>query len=174
MKNTNYFGRFCRLVGRLSLFAGFILCIGVGVLLIINPFTSGTTSDSKTSIEATANSSISSGISHSFATGLIQNYPVISWFVTGAIVLAAIIALLYLAKKYNAAIRKIIANIAKRANAPIHMVELGLTLIIWSALLIMLIFSFPLAASILIFPFIINELLFLFGWISYGMPDYKV
>ncbi|MBO4854817.1 hypothetical protein J6X15_04705 [Candidatus Saccharibacteria bacterium] len=173
MKNTNYFGRFCRLAGRLSLFAGFVLCIGVGVLLIINPFMSEKISTKSTTVGTTAETSVSSGISHSFSTGLIQNQ-VVSWFITGVITLAAIIALAYLAKKYNATIRKIIANISKRTNSPIHMIELGLTLIVWSTLLIMLIFSLPLAASILIFPFIINELLFLFGWISYGMPDYKV
>ena len=54
------------------------------------------------------------------------------------------------------------------------MTELGLTLIIWSIVILMLIFSFPLAASFLIFSFIFNELFFLFGWISYGMPDYKI
>ena len=173
MENTNYFGRICRFLGRITLFAGFILSIGICALLIINPFLSKDSSKTIDNIADNTYTANSNVTSPSFIASISQNQ-IISWFITVAIIAAAIIAIYYLAKKYNTVIRTIIANIAKRTKSPIHMVELGLTLIIWSALLIMLIFSFPLASSILIFPCIFNILFFLFGWISYGMPDYEV
>ena len=174
MRNTNYFGRICRFLGRIGLFASFILCVGVGILLIANPFVSeDALNNNRPDSSAAPAAPHHSGVPYSLTANLAQNQ-ILSWFITAAIIAAAVIALIYLAYKYNATIRKVIANIAKRSNSPIHMIELGLTLITWSTLLIMLIFSFPLAATILIFPFILNELLFLFGWISYGMPDYKV
>ena len=175
MKNTNYFGRLCRFLGRITLFAGFILGIGICALLTINSFASKDGSSTIGDVAETTPSvtPISSEASHSFVAVISQNQ-IASWFITGAIITATIIALCYLAKKYNAAIRTVIANIAKHLKSPIHMVELGLTLIIWSTVLAMLIFSFPLASIILIFPYIFNVLFFLFGWISYGMPDYKV
>ena len=175
MENTNYFGRICRFLGRITLFAGFILGIGICALLVINPFISedGSSMISDITDTTTQTTPSSAGASSSFVAAISQNQ-IVSWFITGAIITAAIIAVCYLAKKYNAVIRAVIANIAKGLKSPIHMVELGLTLIIWSTVLIMLIFSFPLASSILIFPYILNVLFFLFGWISYGMPDYKV
>ena len=175
MKNTNYFGRLCRFLGRITLFAGFILGIGICALLTINSFAS---KDGSSTIGDVAETTplvtpTSSEASHSFVAVISQNQ-IASWFITGAIITATIIAVYYLAKKYNATIRTTIANIAKHLKSPIHMVELGLTLIIWSTVFAMLIFSFPLASIILIFPYIFNVLFFLFGWISYGMPDYKV
>ena len=169
MKNTNYFGRICRFLGRINLFVGFILCIGLGTLLMINPFISH---DAIQSIQTTTQNNTAS-TSSSFFSSLGQNQ-ILSWFVTGIIISAATIAIIYLAKKYNAVIRDLIAKTAKRTKTPIHILELGLTLIVWSALIILLIFSFPYAATVLIFPFIFNELFFLFGWISYGMPEYEV
>ena len=175
MENTNYFGRLCRFLGRITLFTGFILGIGICALLIINPFVSENGSNTISNVTETTSSvtPASSEASHSFVAAISQNQ-IVSWFITGAIITAAIIAVCYLAKKYNATIRSVIANIAKHLKSPIHMVELGLTLIVWSTVLAMLIFSFPLASTILIFPYIFNVLFFLFGWISYGMPDYKV
>lgn len=175
MENTNYFGRLCRFLGRITLFAGFILGIGICALLIINPFVSedGSSTIGNTAETATPVAPTPTEASQSFVAAISQNQ-IVSWFITGAIITAAIIAVCYLAKKYNATIRTVIANIAKRLRSPIHMVELGLTLVIWSIVLIMLIFSFPLASTFLIFPYIFNVLFFLFGWISYGMPDYKV
>ena len=153
MKNTNYFGRLCRFLGRITLFAGFILGIGICALLTISSFASKDGSSTISDVAETTSSvtSTSSEASHSFVAVISQNQ-IASWFITGTI----------------------IANIAKHLKSPIHMVELGLTLIVWSTVLAMLIFSFPLASTILIFPYIFNVLFFLFGWISYGMPDYKV
>lgn len=169
MRNTNYFGRICRFFGRITLFASFVLCVGVGTLLAINPFIPSDT----TRPTHSATSSSTSSSSPSFFASLGQNQ-ILSWFITGAIVSAAVIAICYLAQKYNAVIRDLIAKTAKRTKTSIHMLELGFTLIVWSSLLVMLIFSFPYAATVLIFPFILNELFFLFGWISYGMPEYEV
>lgn len=174
MKNANYFGRVCRFLGRITLFAGFILSIGICTLLIFNSFVPKNSSNMPSNTETASQIAPSSTeMHHSFVATISQNQ-IASWFITGAIITATIIAVYYLAKKYNATIRTTIANIAKHLKSPIHMVELGLTLIIWSTVLAMLIFSFPLASIILIFPYIFNVLFFLFGWISYGMPDYKV
>ena len=174
MKNTNYFGRICRFLGRVSLFAGFILCIGVGVLLIINPFLDNDPSTAQKIGSTISGEAVSSGVSHSFAATFFSDHQILSSIISIVILIAALVALTYLAKRYNAAVRTIIANIAKHLHAPIHMIELGLSLVIWSILIIMLYFSFPLATIFLIIPFILNELFFLFGWISYGLPDYKV
>lgn len=171
MSNTNYFGRICRFLGRIGLFASFILCIGVGTLLTINPSIPKSNISTSENQAATANGS--AGISHSFFSSLGQNR-ILSWLISAAIISAAIIAIAYLAKKYNATIRDFIAKVAKRTKTSIHMLELGFTLIVWSALIIMLLLSFPYAATVFMFLFIINELLFLFGWISYGMPEYEV
>ena len=173
MKNTNYFGRICRFLGRVNLFIGFILCIGVGTVLVINPMVDNKKSVTDIISETTPSEPISSGISATFSGHFVNNQ-IIGWFITGAILAALIIALYYLAQKYNAVIRKIIANTAKKLKIPIHFVELSLTLIVWSALLTMLLYAFPYATTFLIFPFIFNELFFLFGWISYGMVEYKI
>ena len=170
MENTNYFGRACRFLGRICLFVGFILGIGVCALLIASPFTVNTGQSATGSPSPVSQSSTSPN----HYLSLISSNQFISWFITGAIITATIVAICYLAKRYNNTIRNAIANIAHRTKIPIHMLELGLTLIIWSITIILIIFSLPVASTILIFPFIINELLFLFGWISYDMPDYKV
>lgn len=172
MENTNYFGRACRFMGRIGLFVGLILCVGVGALLAINPFVPEDVISTRKAQSIIENNPASS-TGRSFYASLGQNQ-ILSWFVTGAIIAAAIIAIAYLARKYNNTIRNVIASIAKRTKTSIHMLELGFTLVVWSALLLMLILSFPYAATVLIFPFILNELLFLFGWISYGMPEYEV
>lgn len=176
MENTNYFGRICRFLGRISLFVGFILSIGIGMLLVINPFVSN--GDSKNIADILSPSSyLQNNAAHTSSRGIalfFEQNEIISWLVSAAIIAAALLAVYYLCHKYNDTIRNIIANISKRTKAPIHMVELGLTLIIWSIVILMLIFSYPLAATLLIFSFIFNELFFLFGWISYGMPDYKI
>ncbi len=174
MKNTNYFGRICRFLGRMSLFAGFILCIGVGALLIINPFLDKDPSTAKTIGSALSGESMSSGVSQSFAATFFSEHHILSAVISIVVTIAAVAAIFYLAKRYNATMRKIIANLAKRAHTSIHMMEMGLSLVIWSILIIMLYFSFPYATVFLIFPFIFNELFFLFGWISYGLPEYKV
>ena len=174
MKNTNYFGRICRLFGRMSLFAGFILCVGVGALLIINPFLGNDPSTAKTIGSTISGESLSSGVSQYFAATFFSQNQALSTIITIIVTIVVVIAIAFLAKRYNAAMRKIIANLAKRAHVPIHMMEMGLSLIVWSLLIIMLYFSFPYATVFLIFPFIFNELFFLFGWISYGLPEYKV
>ena len=97
MKNTNYFGRICRFLGRINLFVGFILCIGLGTLLMINPFISH---DAVRSIQTTTQNNTAKA-SSSFFSSLGQNQ-ILSWFVTGIIISAATIAIIYLAKKYNA------------------------------------------------------------------------
>lgn len=173
MKNTNYFGRICRFLGRVNLFIGFILCVGVGTVLVLNPFVDNKKSVTDIISETTPSQPISSGISATFSGNFVNNQ-IIGWFITGAILAALVIALYYLAQKYNAVIRKIIANTAKKLKIPIHFVELSLTLIVWSVLLTMLLYAFPYATTFLIFPFIFNELFFLFGWISYGMTEYKI
>ena len=175
MKNTNYFGRVCRFLGRISLFAGFILSIGIGALLVINPFISidGSRNIFKIISSATYPQNPTSTAPRGVVLFFAQN-EILSWIVSATIIAAMLLALYYLCRKYNDVIRSVIANISKHTKMPIHMTELGLTLIIWSIVILMLIFSFPLAASFLIFSFIFNELFFLFGWISYGMPDYKI
>ena len=175
MKNTNYFGRACRFLGRISLFVSFILCVGIGGLLLSTivsgkPLIDNAPNQSPTPAPTTSSPS---RVSHTSITTFLQN-PILSWVITTAIIAITIIAFIYLAYKYNTAIRKLIASVAKLANIPIHILELILTLIIWSSTLVMLFFCFPVVTTILIIPFIINELLFIFGWVSYGMPDYIV
>jgi len=174
MKNTNYFGRICRFLGRIHLFAAFILCIGIGFLLILNPFVDkNTLSSLYSSVDNASNNPDSITQSHSLSLIFSQN-PVISWIITGIIIVFLILAIIYLAQKYNNVIRKIISNIAHHTHCSIHITELALTLVIWSILLTMLLLSFPLATILLVFPFVLNELFFIFGWISYGMPEYEV
>ena len=169
MENTNYLGRICRFFGRITLFVGFAISIGTGTLLAINPFVSANITRTAARTPSTQNNLAPRGV-YSF---LSQNQ-ILGWLVAAVIITTTLIAFYYLCQRYNNSIRNIIINISKHTKMPIHMIELGLPLIVWSVAILMLIFSFPPAATVFIFTFIFNELFFLFGWISYGMPDYKV
>ncbi len=174
MKNTNYFGRICRFLGRINLFIGFILCIGIGALLLSASILEKPLIRHNPDSNVTSTTShLSPKTSHTPIINIFQNQ-FLSWLLVAIIIAATAIAIAFLAYRYNATIRKLIASLAKHINFPIHIVELSLALLIWSPLLIMLIFSFPYAATFFIFSFIINELLFIFAWASYGMPDYIV
>ena len=168
MHNTNYFGRFCRFIGRILLFIGFTVCLGVSLILIINPFTPEDLANSSRApiiVETASSTSIDQITNHnSFLT----------FVLTGLLSLVAIAAIFYLAYKYNATLRNIIAKIAHRTKIPIHHTELGLTLLTWSILTLLLFYNFPIMSIFCIFMLTLNELAFIFAWISYGLPLYEV
>ena len=57
---------------------------------------------------------------------------------------------------------------------PIFLVELTLTLIFWMITLLFMFQDLPIFSLYIFITLIINELLFIFAWLSYGRPAYTL
>lgn len=88
------------------------------------------------------------------------------------VVAAGLIALI--AKIYNNHMRSIIARLARLFKAQIFTVEIVSTLIAWTITVLSMAPILPAASIIATFAFILNELLFIFAWGAYGQPNYKI
>ena len=172
-KDKHYFARTCRSLGRFVMCAGAILALGLIILGILR------------ATQPTLNSQLNESfrtINNSTATDL----PTITvnrsshGFNLGAAMLAIAISIgivLFFAqalKSYNSAIRKTIAKCAEYARMPIFLVELTLTLIFWMITLLFMFQDLPIFSLYIFITLIINELLFIFAWLSYGRPAYTL
>lgn len=162
-----YFARALRASGRLLLFIGAMLGIGLTAINIYLYFyrlnnpgvslepiqifpqeTTGAVYDSPSPTAAAVTATIS---------------------IIAAIGLAALVAAIY-----NGHMRSIIARIARLFKAQIFTVEVVSTGIAWTITTLLLFFFIPSAAIVATFAFIINELLFIFAWGVYGQPNYII
>ena len=89
-------------------------------------------------------------------------------------ILLAIALIILVAKVYNEHARNAIARIARLFRVQIFTVEVMGTIIAWTITVLLFAFFVPAAAIIATFMFIVNELLFIFAWGAYGQPNYKI
>lgn len=166
------FARVCRVLGRFLLAIGAILCLS-SVILAISPLFFPQKSGS---IQPTTPSTIhedpespaisTPGVSTTDSTILI--IPAI--IVTILIILALALAF----RSYNANIRNLIARIAKKTRLGIQATELILTTLIWGTVNLVLIFNAPIFVLLSFIAMVINILLFVIAWASYGYPTYSI
>ncbi len=167
----HYFARVCRVLGRFCMCIGAIFAVG-GIILAFLRLTDPSFTDSFTST-----------IQHSAVEVTTQeaqttNINTASQFVLIIVALAiatAIIALFWRAlKSYNNALRTLISKCAKLIHAPIFGVEIIATLVFWMLATIFITRELPLLGLCTLAILIINELLFVFAWASYGRPAYTL
>ncbi|MCQ2570949.1 MAG: hypothetical protein MJ154_01740 [Candidatus Saccharibacteria bacterium] len=161
------FARTLRASGRMLLFVGAMLSLGLTAVYTYLFFYRLNNQEAKfepiqiTMPEGVAENTVQSSNPYvAFITAIIS--------VVLAIGLIAVIA-----KIYNGHIRSTIARIARLFKAQIFTVEIMSTLIVWTITTLYLAFFIPAGAIAATFAFIINELLFLFAWGSYGQPNYE-
>ena len=161
------FARLLRAGGRLLLFVGTIL--GIGIVLVqsyiflhhlFNPSEPQKTVQSIVQVAENASST---------------NYEVTPIRVIAIIACFAIVILLFMliAKIYNNHIRSIIGKLARLFHAKIFTVEIMSTLIVWTIATTYFLITLPDASIAMVLALIVNELLFVLAWGAYGQPDYK-
>ena len=167
MKKRNLLARSLRAAGRLLLFVGLMIGIGLTGISIYLYFYQFSHPGASIAPVITQPSEIvqPAGWQPDAFTILVIS--------TCSIVFAAFLLWL-IAKIYNRHMRSFIAKLAHLFHAQIFTVEIVLTLLAWTVATILLIFTFPLASVLTLFAFIINELLFIFAWGAYGQPNYKI
>lgn len=162
-----YFARTLRASGRMLLFVGTMLSVGLTAIYTYLFFYRLSNPDVKFEpIQITAPESV--------VENTVQSSNQYVSFITAAISVVLAIALLaVIAKIYNGHIRNTIARLARLFKAQILTIEIMSTLIMWTIATLYFSFFIPAAAIASTFAFIINELLFLFAWGAYGQPNYE-
>ena len=162
----NHLARIFRASGRILLGIASIFSIGFIALALTSPLQ---TSDiCSTPIQSTqqgqTTTSVQINSSNNFAFALI------------AIALTSLIlfALYKSLRQYNNSIRTIIRKISKLLKSSIYSTELLLATIIWAIATILAYAISPYIAIIILFSMIINILCFVFAWLAYGQPQYKL
>ena len=172
-KDNHYFARICRTLGRFFMCAGAILALGLIILGILRATQPTINSQFNESFRVINNSSVTD-----LPTVTVNGTP--HGFNLGAAMLAIAISIgivLFFAqalKSYNSAIRKTIAKCAEYARMPIFLVELTLTLIFWMITILFMFQDLPIFSLYIFITLIVNELLFIFAWLSYGRPAYTL
>lgn len=161
------FARILRASGRLMLFAGTMLGLGLAaihVYLFVYRLL-----NHEPTIQPI-------GLIPNKTTGAIYDSPnTATTIVTATISIIVAIGLIALiAKIYNNHMRQIIARIARLFKAQIFTIEVVGTLIAWTITVLSMAPILPAASIVATFAFIINELLFVFAWGAYGQPNYKI
>ncbi len=164
------FARICRTSGRFLLSVGAVLCAGSITIAFLPALLSKTATTSSTP----------QPVSHFYvpttaevATSNASSSP--AQLITGIIISIVIFAILILAfSSYNTSIRKFIAKTAHSLNFSIHATEIILTTIVWTIANLIVIFNLPILTLITFPAMIINDLLFIFAWTSYGCPVYVI
>ncbi len=161
------FARLLRAGGRLLLFVGTILSIGIVLVQsyiflhhLFNP------NEPQKTVESIVQ------VTESASAGTYEVTPV---RVIAIIACFAIVILLFIliAKIYNNHIRSIIERLAHLFHAKIFTVEIMSTLIVWTIATTYFLITLPEASVAMVLALIINELLFVLAWGAYGQPDYK-
>ena len=162
------FARLLRAGGRLLLFVGTILSIGIvlvqSYIFLHHLFNPSEPQKTVQSIIQVTEENASSG-----------NYEVTPIRVIAIIACFAIVILLFMliAKIYNNHIRSIIGKLARLFHAKIFTVEIMSTLIVWTIATTYFLITLPDASIAMVLALIVNELLFVLAWGAYGQPDYK-
>ncbi len=170
--DKHYFARICRTLGRFSMCAGAILALGMIILGILRATQPAINTQLSESYRAINNSSVDSlpSVTNNHASGFNLGAAMLAIAVSAGIILFFAQAL----KSYNSSIRKAIAKVAELAHLPIFIVELALTLIFWVITILFMFQDLPVFSLYIFITFIINELLFIFAWLSYGRPVYTL
>lgn len=161
------FARVLRASGRLLLFAGAMLGLGLAAihiyLFIYRLINHEPTIDS---IKFIPNE----------ATGAVYNEPNTAASIVTAVisVIVALGLIALIVKLYNDHMRKIIAGVARLFKAQIFTVEVIGTMIAWTITILSFAPIMPIASIVATFAFIVNEMLFIFAWGAYGQPNYKI
>jgi hypothetical protein len=114
-------------------------------------------------------------ITDSVADATVRSTNIFAAIITTSIsILLALALIALIAKIYNGHMRSIIARAARLFKVQIFTIEIIGTLIAWTITVLMFATLIPIASIIATFAFIINELLFIFAWGSYGQPNYKI
>lgn len=166
--NRYVFARILRASGRLMLFAGAMLGLGLAAIQIYFYFYKLAHPEfaiKPVQIEIP----VASGAETANTTNL---FATIITTTISVIVAAALIALI--AKLYNKHMRNIVVRLAKLFKAQIFTVEIVGTLIAWTLTILLMAPLIPAASIAATFAFIINEFLFIFAWGAYGQPNYKI
>lgn len=160
-----FLARCMRATGRLLLFIGAIISIGLIALHAYLFFYSLTHNGSTDFlIQSYTSTNTQPVINNSTPAGV---------FITILCILVALTLVAIIAKIYNHHMRSIIAAIAKFFHVRIFYIEIISTLIAWTITTLLLIITAPAASILAIFALIVNELLIVFAWGAYGQPNYK-
>ena len=165
------FARICRVSGR------FLLCVGVvfltgSLLLALSPALFGIKDMSK----AQSNLSISSLFAPSncsAAANAGSNGLALSMLAV-ALSVGLILVFSLVLRYYNGSIRSAIAKIAKAFRLSIHVTELLCSTFIWTLVTLIAIFYTPVFSLFGFAALVLNNLLFIFAWTSYGCPRYTL
>ena len=167
------FARVCRVLGRFLIAIGAILCLS-SVILAISPlfFTQKTTDN----IQPTTPSAIHENPQDPAISTPGTSTTNSTLFIIPAVIITiiVIIALALTFRSYNASLRNFIAHIAKKTRLGIQATELILTTLIWGIVNLVLIFNAPIFVLLSFVAMIINILLFVIAWASYGCPTYSI
>ena len=164
-KRKNILPRFFRFLGRISISAGAILTVGLGIILI---------HDATRSVDFGDNLFFFPSISDGSAAqedAMVKTSNVI-W--AGLFVVAVTIGLIFTMKRLNGFVRGAIKNIAEFLNWPIFATEMVLTLAIWALCTIFLLWWLPVGAIISGSVLVFTELCFILAWLFYKRPKYKL
>ena len=169
-QKKHLFARTCRVLGRFLLTLGAVLCVASAILAIA-PLINPPKTETPTIVEETP-----------ITTHPIQPAPTeethqnsLPYVLPAVIVVTIAIFLLGISfRQYNHTIRKAIARIAKSVNLSISTTELILTTFTWAIVNLIFFFTAPIFAVLTFTAMIINNLLFIFAWTSYGCPVYTI
>ena len=171
--NKHYFARVCRTLARFAMCAGAILALGLiilGILRATQPEINAQLTESYRMINNSTAEELPTitvnGTSHGFNLGAAM--------LAVAISIGIVLFFAQALKSYNSAIRKTIAKCAELARLPIFIVELALTLIFWVITILFMFQDLPVFSLYIFITLIVNELLFIFAWLSYGRPAYTL
>ncbi len=161
----NLLARIFRASGRILLAIGSILAIGFAVLAIPTSNNDTTTPIQPESTPPTSSeSAIIIDDSNRFVALIIS-------IALSALILFAFYKCL---RHYNNSIRKAIAKLAKAIKHSIYTTELGLTTILWAIATVLAYIFSPYIAITLLFAMIANILCFVFAWLAYAQPEYRL
>lgn len=164
----NGLARALRALGRMTLFAGSILSLG---LVIANIYVFIYKLQHPDEIFSAPKTIVPEEVA---GTALSNPNPITNGMVILASASIAVILIAVIIKIYNAHMRSIIGRLARLFHAKILTVEIVSTLVAWTLVTLLLAITLPPVSIVGIFAFIINELLFIFAWGAYGQPDYKI
>lgn len=153
--------------------AGAILALGLIILAVLRATQPTINSQLNESFHVINNSSASE-LPTITANGASRGFNLGATMLAIAISIGIILFFAQALKSYNSAIRKTIAKCAEYVRMPIFLVELTLTLIFWMITILFMFQDLPIFSLYIFITLIVNELLFIFAWLSYGRPAYTL
>ena len=169
-QKKHLFARTCRVLGRFLLALGAILCIA-SVIFAVAPVLDQPKSDESS---ITDNTPVVIPPTNPAPTDQTPSKAYVYILPSIVVVTLALFLLGVSFRHYNRTIRNTIARVAKSMKLSISSTELVLATLIWAIVNIVMIFVAPLFAILTFAALIINDLLFIFAWTSYGCPVYTI